>query len=59
MMLCVGGMNAGGPMAVYALVDRLVLESNADKRERIRIGVPSVSRETQVRAGEFHQRKNA
>lgn len=35
--LCVGVVNASGPIAVYALVERVVFEPNADKPERIRI----------------------
>lgn len=37
MTLCLGVVNASGPIAVYALVDRVVLEPNTDKPERIRI----------------------
>lgn len=36
-MLCLGVVNASGPIAVYALVDKVALEPNADKPERIRI----------------------
>ena len=35
--LGLGVVNASGPIAVYALVDRVSLEPNADKPERIRI----------------------
>ena len=35
--LCLGAVNASGPIAVYALVDKVALEPNADKPERIRI----------------------
>ena len=35
--LCLGVVNASGPIAVYALVDKVALEPNADKPERIRI----------------------
>ena len=35
--LCVGVVKASGPIAVYALVERLVFEPNADKPQRIRI----------------------
>lgn len=35
--LCVGIVNASGPIAVYALVERVVFEPNADKPQRIRI----------------------
>lgn len=34
-MLCVGIVNARGPVVVNALVDKVVLESNADKPERL------------------------
>lgn len=34
---CVGVVNASGPIAVYALVERVVFEPNADKPQRIRI----------------------
>lgn len=36
-VLAVGVVNASGPIAVYALVDNVVLEPNSDKPERIRI----------------------
>lgn len=36
-MLCLGVVKASGPIAVYALVDKVALEPNADKPERIRI----------------------
>ena len=35
--LCLGVVNASGPIAVYALVDKVVFEPNADKPQRIRI----------------------
>jgi hypothetical protein len=35
--LSLGVVNASGPIAVYALVDNVVLEPNADRPERIRI----------------------
>lgn len=35
--LCVRIVNASGPIAVYALVERVVFEPNADKPQRIRI----------------------
>lgn len=35
--LCLGVVNASGPIAVYALVERVVFEPNADKPQRIRI----------------------
>ena len=35
--LCLGVVNASGPIAVYALVDKVALEPNADKPERVRI----------------------
>ena len=35
--LCLGVVNASGPIAVYALVDKVTLEPNADRPERIRI----------------------
>lgn len=35
--LCLGVVNASGPIAVYALVDKVALEPSADKPERIRI----------------------
>jgi hypothetical protein len=42
-----GVMHASGPIAVYALVDQVTFEPNADKPERIRIsGVFSVAVET-------------
>jgi hypothetical protein len=41
-----GVVNASGPIAVYALVDKVVLEPDADKAERIRIsGVFSTAKE--------------
>jgi len=47
MTLCLGVVNASGPIGVYALVDRVAFEPNADKPERIRIsGVFSVAEET-------------
>jgi hypothetical protein len=43
---CVGIVNASGPIAVYALVDKVALEPNADQPERVRIsGVFSVAEE--------------
>jgi hypothetical protein len=45
--LCLGVVNASGPIGVYALVDKVAFEPNADKPERIRIsGVFSVAEET-------------
>ena len=35
--VCLGVVNASGPIAVYALVDKVTFEPNADKPERIRI----------------------
>jgi hypothetical protein len=35
--LCMGVVNASGPIGVYALVDRVAFEPNSDKPERIRI----------------------
>jgi len=35
--LCAGLIQASGPMAVYALVDKVTFEPNADKPERIRV----------------------
>ena len=35
--LCLGVVNASGPIAVYALVDKVAFEPSADKPERIRI----------------------
>jgi len=35
--LGLGTVHASGPIAVYALVDRVAIEPNADKPERIRI----------------------
>jgi len=35
--VCLGILNASGPIAVYALVDKVVFEPNTDKPERIRI----------------------
>lgn len=35
--LCLGVVNASGPIAVYALVERVMFEPNADKPQRIRI----------------------
>ena len=47
MTLCLGVANASGPIGVYALVDQIAFEPNADKPERIRIsGVFSVAVET-------------
>ena len=47
MTLCLGVVNASGPIGVYALVDKVAFEPNADKPERIRIsGVFSVAEET-------------
>jgi hypothetical protein len=34
---CLGIANASGPIAVYALVDKVTFEPNADKPERVRI----------------------
>ena len=34
---CLGIANASGPIAVYALVDKVSFEPNADKPERVRI----------------------
>ena len=34
---CLGIVNASGPIAVYALVDKVALEPNADQPERVRI----------------------
>jgi hypothetical protein len=34
---CFGVANASGPIAVYALVDKVSFEPNADKPERVRI----------------------
>jgi hypothetical protein len=36
-MLCPAVINASGPIAVYALVDKVALEPSAEKPERIRI----------------------
>jgi hypothetical protein len=45
--LCLGVLNASGPIGVYALVDKVAFEPNADKPERIRVsGVFSVAEET-------------
>jgi hypothetical protein len=45
--LCLGVANASGPIGIYALVDKVAFEPNADKPERIRIsGVFSVAEET-------------
>ena len=45
--VCLGVVNASGPIGVYALVDRVAFEPNADKPERIRIsGVFSVAEDT-------------
>ena len=47
MTLCLGVANASGPIGVYALVDKVAFEPNADKPERIRIsGVFSVAMDT-------------
>jgi hypothetical protein len=47
MTLCLGVANASGPIGIYALVDKVAFEPNADKPERIRIsGVFSVAEET-------------
>ena len=35
--VCLGVVNASGPIAVYALVDKVAFEPNADKPERIRV----------------------
>jgi hypothetical protein len=37
MAACLGIVNASGPIAVYALVDKVTLEPNADQPERVRI----------------------
>ena len=37
MTACLGIASASGPIAVYALVDKVAFEPNADKPERIRI----------------------
>jgi hypothetical protein len=37
MAACIGIVNASGPIAVYALVDKLTLEPSADQPERVRI----------------------
>lgn len=37
MTLGLGTLNASGPIAVYALVDKVNLEPNADKPERVRV----------------------
>jgi hypothetical protein len=34
---CLGVVNASGPIAVYALVDKVSFEPNAEKPERVRI----------------------
>jgi len=36
-VVCAGIANASGPIAVYALVDKIVLEPNAEKPERARV----------------------
>jgi hypothetical protein len=47
MTLCLGVANASGPIGIYALVDKVAFEPNADKPERVRIsGVFSVAEET-------------
>ena len=47
MTLCPGVANASGPIGIYALVDKVAFEPNAEKPERIRIsGVFSVAEET-------------
>jgi len=47
MTLCLGVAQASGPIGIYALVDKVAFEPNADKPERIRIsGVFSVAQET-------------
>ena len=35
--VCLGVANASGPIAVYALVDKVTFEPSADKPERIRV----------------------
>ena len=35
--ICLGVANASGPIAVYALVDKVTFEPNADKPERVRV----------------------
>ena len=35
--ICLGVANASGPIAVYALVDKVTLEPNAEKPERVRV----------------------
>src|SRR5216684_7169836 len=35
--VCLGVANASGPIAVYALVDNVTFEPNADKPERVRV----------------------
>ena len=37
MTVWLGIVNASGPIAVYALVDKVAIKPNADKPERIRI----------------------
>jgi hypothetical protein len=47
MTFCLGVANASGPIGIYALVDKIAFEPNADQPERIRIsGVFSVAVET-------------
>src|SRR5436190_21047053 len=35
--VCLGVANASGPIAVYALVDKVTFEPNADKPDRVRV----------------------
>ena len=45
--LCLGGLNASGPIGVYARVDKEAFEPSSDKPERIRIsGVFIAAKET-------------
>ena len=36
-IVCLGVAHASGPIAVYALVDKVTFEPNADKPERVRV----------------------
>lgn len=54
--LCVGVVDASGPIAVYALVERVVFEPNADKPQRIRISGVFITAEDRSNAYSAPQR---
>jgi len=41
--LCAGAARASGPIAVYALIDSVDLEPNADEPERVRLSGVSIT----------------